>query len=399
MAFRLLSAEFELDKTYEVRGHYISYKLLTDLKLISFRFLTNATKKNQDLKSLWNGSVEVERTPGGKFMSKIRFVLRLLDPHLPADVVIVRPWVQWNKALILAKKLWGRPYVVWLDTYRYDRQQKLRDILYHEFRYGLLLRNADLIIGEAPACAQVAAQRIPGVRVIHIPIGLDLDPIRKIEKRWDEENSRPVRSNIVLYVGRISPEKRPHWSVDAFNQLAAQFPDWRLRVVGPVTSPGGVSNQKYLAQLQNSIEQSSYKDRIEFIPGLYGEDLYRQYCEASIVVLPSTMEGVPTTVIEAMYFGAVMLATESGEVRWQLNDGKAGVVLEKHDWEGFLAAMRKLMSNHDERERLSRAGHQRVLDNFNWEKNLPVEAEELEGVYLRSRSHLRSKRSHLNRRV
>jgi glycosyltransferase involved in cell wall biosynthesis len=386
MVIRLLSAELEADKTYEYRGHYISLRLLVEKGLASVVMLTTSTDQNADLNCLWN-SIPVERTSGGRFITKVRYALRLLAPNINADIVIVRPWSHWHKALILARKLWGRPYIIWLDTYRYERQKHWRDFLYHEFRYGLLLRNADLIIGESPDVVDIIRKRLPKVRAIHIPIGLDIERLREIETSWRLQDTYPIRSNTVLYVGRISPEKRPHWAVEAFCTLAPQFPEWRLKIIGPITSPGGIANHSYVEQLINSINQSGCQDRIEFIPGLYGEDLLRQYGEASIVVLPSTMEGIPTTVIEAMYFGAAMLVTESGSVRWQLDDGKAGIIVNQQDREGFVAGLESLMKNVELRDQIALAGQQRVLNSFNWGINLLTEAVEFDTVVHDSLSH------------
>jgi glycosyltransferase involved in cell wall biosynthesis len=386
MSFHLLSAEPEADKTYQYRARYISLKLLAELGPPSVNMLTTSTAQNQDLKSLWNGLVPVERTAGGRLMTKVRYALKLMAPHLPADIVVVRPWLQWNKALIIAKKLWGRPYAVWLDTYLYERQTHWRSFLYHEFRYGLLLRNADLIIGESPEVTQMVAKRIPKVRSIHIPVGMQLGSIQQIEKHWDEQNIRPIRSPMILYVGRISAEKRPHLAVEAFNKLASQFPDWRMKLIGPATSPGGKVDQTYLNKFMDSIEQSPYKERIEYIPGLYGEDLYRQYCEASILVQPSLIEGIPTTVVEGMYFGPAVIAIDRGAVRWQLDDGKAGIVLSPDDWDGFVEALRMLMSSPEERERLRMAAYNRVVNQMNWEKNIVTVAKELQDVVIRYQS-------------
>jgi D-inositol-3-phosphate glycosyltransferase len=113
----------------------------------------------------------------------------------------------------------------------------------------------------------------------------------------------------------------------------------------------------------------------------------RQYGEASIVVLPSTMEGIPTTVLEAMYFGAAMLATESGCVRWQLDDGKAGIVVNQQDREGFTASLENLMKNFEYRDQIARAGHRRVCTTYNWGVNLLKVAGELKTVVHNSKTH------------
>lgn len=376
---RVLAVMPHADRTGEQRGRFLPLKLMAQQGIAATTLLTNETQQNHDLESLWGGLVPVIKTHNGRWAwwSKMGLSYYLLKPHLPADVVLLRPWTYWTKVVILAKLLYGRPYVVWLDTYRYERQKRLKDRLYHELRYGIFLRNASLIIGETPQVAEMAARRLPGVRVIHVPMGLHIQPLQEMEARWAAQGEAPQRSKTVLYVGRISPEKRPHRLVEVFSRVSEEFPDWQLKLVGPLAGIMGETNRLYRDEFYRAIEESGCRERIRYAPGLYGEDLFREYAASSIYVLPSAVEGVPTSILEAMYFGGAILSTDTGVVSWQVGGGEAGLLVDAEDVSQMVAGLRRLMRDDQERQRMIQAARRRVLELFAWEKNIVMLAEEL----------------------
>jgi glycosyltransferase involved in cell wall biosynthesis len=304
--------------------------------------------------------------------------MKLLDPKLPADVLILRPWTHWTKVVVPARFLYRRPYVVWLDTYHYETQASLREHLYHEVRYGWLLRNANLVIGETPRVTEVARQKLKNVPVIHVPMSLDVGTIRSIEADWMRRGEQPERLQTILFVGRISPEKRPHLLVELFSELAHQFPDWRLKIVGPVAGQDGLPDSQYEAKFRYSLTASTARGRIEWLPGVYGEDLYKEYAQSSIYALPSDREGVPSGVIEAMYFGNAVIATKVGVVDWQLDYGRAGLLVDAHNREGIKEGLRRLMADSELRAELADCGYRRVMDAFNWENHIGNLYEEIQ---------------------
>jgi glycosyltransferase involved in cell wall biosynthesis len=311
--------------------------------------------------------------------------LHLLRPRLDADMVMMLPWYYWVKTAVLAKKLYGRPYIVWLDTYTYERQPTLWGRIYHELRYGILLRNADLVIAESPECHQIAIERMPNVRVVHIPMPLGLDRFKAAEAKWAADGDQPRREPVILFVGRISPEKGPHILVEAFSQIAKDFPEWKLKMVGPlpreipewIRKAVGIGNQDYLKLILDKIKAAGLQDRFEYIPGLYGEALYRAYAESSVYVLPSFWEGVPTTVLEAMYFGGAIIASKVGIVPYQLDYGQVGMIVEPGQGDALATAMKRMMENEPERNLYVQQAHTRMVEKFSWEANINTLREEI----------------------
>src|ERR1044071_5172724 len=78
-----------------------------------------------------------------------------------------------------------------------------------------------------------------------------------------EAPAQTGREKIVLYVGRLHPEKGIGLLIDAFTRLdGARRSDWRLVIVGPAEAKYGGGGQSYLEQLKATAAKAG--DRVEF---------------------------------------------------------------------------------------------------------------------------------------
>jgi glycosyltransferase involved in cell wall biosynthesis len=91
----------------------------------------------------------------------------------------------------------------------------------------------------------------------------------------------------ILWVGRLSPLKRLEILLD----LAASRPAWEFHVVG-----NGDPNQEYVQGLESRAKMLS---NVSLHRGATDEQLHEEYLRAHVLVCTSSMEGVPTTFLEA----------------------------------------------------------------------------------------------------
>lgn len=103
----------------------------------------------------------------------------------------------------------------------------------------------------------------------------------------------------VLFVGRLVPEKRPDLLIEAFRKLDI---DARLVVVG-----GSSHTDEFVAQLE---KEAAEDDRIVMAGYRYGEELAALYSNASVFALPSALEGLPLTLLEAVAYGRTIVASD-----------------------------------------------------------------------------------------
>jgi len=105
--------------------------------------------------------------------------------------------------------------------------------------------------------------------------------------------------NIILFAGRLTPEKRIDSLIKAFNAIR---PDMDLVIAG-----GSVFDRKYPAYLRAI---SAGNNRIKFPGQATAAQLNELYRRAYMFILPSEIEGAPLSLLEAMSYGACPLTAD-----------------------------------------------------------------------------------------
>ncbi|HAS82325.1 MAG TPA: hypothetical protein DCS43_06540 [Verrucomicrobia bacterium] len=167
------------------------------------------------------------------------------------------------------------------------------------------------------------AEGLPADAVHVIPNGILVPPqMPNISKRRQErENGHTewnVQSQYVIgYVGRLSTEK----GVDRLIQaVASMHVRCDLVIIGE-----GPQRDALVAQA-NSLAMT---ERVHFHGGIpQARHLMNAF---DLLVLPSRSEGLPMVLLEAMAEGCLVAATDTGECRTVLDNGKAGTLLPGHE--------------------------------------------------------------------
>ena len=129
-----------------------------------------------------------------------------------------------------------------------------------------------------------------------------------------------------LFVARLVPEKGAHYPLDAFKNLRT---DKKLVIAG-----GSSHSDDYV----KSIEEMA-GDRVIFTGYVYGDTLRELYTNAYCYVHPSTMEGMPITLLEAIAFGKCVVASDIPPCLEAIKD--AGIVFENKNVEDLTRALRE----------------------------------------------------------
>lgn len=171
----------------------------------------------------------------------------------------------------------------------------------------------DAILREAPDAA-------PRVRVIPNPLPFAPEyPVR-----WD------AKERVVLFAGRLHPEKGIELLLAAWNRLRAadRLAGWKLRFIGPADTARGGGGETWVAGLQRrhpSLE-------IEWMPPAFEPaKLHAAYENATVFAYPSLAEKGETfgvAALEAMAFGAVPVVSDLACFRDFIADGCNGAVFD-----------------------------------------------------------------------
>lgn len=180
-----------------------------------------------------------------------------------------------------------------------------------------------------------------------------------------QEPDFAAKENIILEVARIgSPEKRTEDLMLAFAQIAAQFPDWQLRLVGGIDA--------HLLPFKERFEQEhpELRDRVVFTGGIYDKaKLYAEYRRAKIFTLMSSSEGgTPNVVSEALFGGCYMVTSEVDGAMDIIDGGRCGMHYPIGDVQALAACLAKACADPALIERGGRAALAYGRANFDFVK-------------------------------
>lgn len=110
------------------------------------------------------------------------------------------------------------------------------------------------------------------------------------------------KGGYILYLGRVVPEKGIHYLIEAYNSLNTSM---------PLVIAGGAS---HTVEYENQIHETAKGNKnIIFTGFVQGAELAELYSNAYIYCLPSDLEGMPISLLEAMSYGNCCLTSNIDE--------------------------------------------------------------------------------------
>lgn len=159
----------------------------------------------------------------------------------------------------------------------------------------------------------------------------------------------------LLYLARIVPEKGVHYLIDAYEKMDTKK---KLVIAG-----GSSHTDDYFEEIQNRCKKN---DGIIMTGFVQGQELQELFGNCYAYVLPSDIEGMPISLLEAMSFGCNCVVSNIAENLEVIKD--KGFSFEKSnpdDLKGKLEALERLTD--EERNRKSREIREYAIQNFGWD--------------------------------
>lgn len=110
------------------------------------------------------------------------------------------------------------------------------------------------------------------------------------------------KDEYILFLGRLVPEKGVQYLIEAFKEMNT---DKKLVIAG-----GSSDTDEFVNELK---EQAKSDERILFTGFVQGKELEELYSNAYIYVLPSDLEGMPLSLLEAMSYGNCCVVSDIPE--------------------------------------------------------------------------------------
>ncbi len=256
----------------------------------------------------------------------------------------------------------GLPAVVKLAGHRADLASKgdWKAIFGLYRRRRKMIRRLSGVIAISRLIAEeLRGYGVPESKIAEIPNGVDTDifrPARDDAERTDLRQRLGWRSlPTVLFVGEVDARKQPHLLVEALGLLKARGTECQLAIAGPIRDQG------YREATMTRADGLGVADRIIWC-GFTREiaDLYRA---SDLFSLPSTSEGMPNALLEAMASGLPSVATAISGIVDLVRDGVDGALVES-DADQIADAMAAILSDSAFLTACRQDTRRRIEENF-----------------------------------
>lgn len=210
--------------------------------------------------------------------------------------------------------------------------------------------DAEFVVANSSGLRELARKTMTEKEILCIPNGIDTTIFRPPEKKISTDYVR------LLYVGRVSFEKRLDILIEALAELK-DLP-WRLNIIG---------DGPHLKTVKSLVEKNELGARVTFLGWIEREQLINYYQQADVFVFPSTSEGMPTVVLEAMACGLPVITTRIPGCEELVLHEINGLLIEPRNKVQLIQALTRLINDAEIRSKFSSNSVTRA-ETFNWEK-------------------------------
>ncbi len=198
--------------------------------------------------------------------------------------------------------------------------------------------------------AEIKAQGFERTKIWSRGVDVNRFHPRRRSAGWRARLSKGnVDNPLLLYVGRLSAEKRVHWLRQVFDTI----PQANVAIVGD-------------GPVREELETCFAGTNTTFTGFLRGDDLADAYAAADIFAFPSANETLGNVVLEAMASGLPVVAPRSGGVLDNVIDTQTGLLFATESQDDFITALNELVSNEWYARRLGHAGRKQA-ERKNWD--------------------------------
>lgn len=159
----------------------------------------------------------------------------------------------------------------------------------------------------------------------------------------------------ILFLGRIVPEKGVHYLIHAFLKLHT---DMKLVIAG-----GSSDTMEYMEKINEMVKSDP---RIILTGFVSGRPMQELYSNAYLYVLPSDLEGMPLTILEAMSYGNCCLVSDIPECADVIGD--AGVTFRHGDEKNLQNKMQELLDHPEEVKAYGKKAVSRIRAGYSWDE-------------------------------
>ena len=167
----------------------------------------------------------------------------------------------------------------------------------------------------------------------------------------------PAEYRIFGIVGRLFPDKGHSFFLEAFKSVIEAHKNIKALIIGDGPARELLDYQINKMGLANDVYMLGFRN-----------DIKKYYQILDYLVMPSIREGLPYTLLEAMYLKIPVAATSVGDIPLVIENNKTGFLLPPGDSTALAKTMSRMLVNREKCLKFSNDGYKRVTQFFSGDK-------------------------------
>lgn len=201
---------------------------------------------------------------------------------------------------------------------------------------------------------------VPDEHIVVIPTGIDISKFKK-DIEWDLRNEYDIlpEEKILLFVGRLGPEKNIDFLIKIFHKVAYEEKNTKLVIIGD-----GVERNK----LEELVIDLNMHDKVIFTGGQPREKVLDAYKQADLFIFASYTETQGLVVLESMAAGTPVVALgKMGVYDLLKHENAGGIMLTELNEDDFTHEILRVLRDNDLYKKLSQNAINFVKENYSIE--------------------------------
>lgn len=198
------------------------------------------------------------------------------------------------------------------------------------------------------------------IDVVHNGIDIDQFTVasNKDERARLRQNSGFTESDYVFgIVGRITEQKGHQYAIRALSELSKKYPEIKIAVFG---------DGELMNNCKDLVASLKVKSQVSF-PGFQG-DMQKVYKTLDALLMPSTFEALPLTLLEAMASGVPVIASNINGIPEVIRDGVNGLLVPPADVGALVNGIELICNDRDRLKKMGIAARKTIELEFSLEK-------------------------------
>ncbi len=202
--------------------------------------------------------------------------------------------------------------------------------IFGQFFENLVLKNIKIFYALSQGEINYLKKKAPKSTIKFQTMGIEDEYFKKFDRKKARKKLKlPLNKKIIIYIGRINEAKGIKYLIDAMKELK----DVELKIIGYLQK---VEEFKHYAE-KNKL------NNIEFTGGVFGERKRLYLSAADALVLPSSKEGAPVTIMEALARNIPVVVTNVGGVSLMIKNNREGVIIKQKSSKEIVKGVREVL--------------------------------------------------------